>query len=150
MELSGPLDGWQWIFVVEGLVTIVFSILVFIFVPHFPAREIWLCEHDRALLLTRLEADKGKEAEHESGGLWLKYLVDYKIWLCTLLFFCADLSAGSLSSFNPTILSELGWTARRAQVMTIPVWVTGTTVALICNLLAGRLNKRWPFLFLAM
>jgi hypothetical protein len=59
-------------------------------------------------------------------------------------------SAGSLSSFNPTILSQLGWTARRAQVMTIPVWIVGTVIALTCNLLAGRLNKRWPFLLVAV
>ncbi|KIW00220.1 uncharacterized protein PV09_08260 [Verruconis gallopava] len=150
MDLGGPLDGWQWIFVVEGLVTIVFSVLVFIFCPNFPAKDNLLSEKDRAMLLARLEADKGKEVEKESTSTWLRAFVDYRVWLCTLLFFCADLSAGSLSSFNPTILSQLGWTARRAQVMTIPVWIVGTFVALTCNLLAGRLNKRWPFLLFAI
>jgi hypothetical protein len=91
MDLTGPLDGWQWIFVVEGLVTIAFSVLVFIFVPHFPAKDKWLSEHDRSMLLARLEVDKGRETVQEGGSSWLKYMVDYKIWLCTLLFFCADL-----------------------------------------------------------
>jgi hypothetical protein len=171
MDLSGPLDGWQWIFVVEGLITIVFAVLVFIFCPHFPAKDSWLSDKDRTMLLARLEADKGKEQEREDGKMWLKALVDYRVWLCTgklhhmhlllqlskvakhhvlVLFFLADVSAGSLSSFNPTILSELGWTAKRAQVMTIPVWIVGTVVALTCNLLAGRLNMRWPFLLAAM
>lgn len=150
MDLGGPLDGWAWIFVVEGLVTIVFAVLVFIFVPHFPAKDKWLSEKDRAHLLARLEADKGVEAEHEDGKMWLRALVDYRVWLCTALFFFADLSAGSLSSFNPTILSQLGWTAKRAQVMTIPIWIFGTVVALTCNFLAGRLNMRWPFLLAAM
>ena len=150
MDLGGPLDGWQWIFVVEGLITIVFAVLVFIFIPHFPAKDKWLSEQDRNMLLARLEADKGKEAEHESGKMWLKALIDYRVWLCTILFFLADVSAGSLSSFNPTILNELGWTAKWAQVMTIPIWIVGTVVALTCNLLAGRLNCRWPFLLAAM
>lgn len=68
----------------------------------------------------------------------------------TLLFFCADLSAGSLSSFNPTILSQLGWTSRRAQVMTIPVWIVGIVGALLSALASGRLNKRWPFILVAI
>jgi len=68
----------------------------------------------------------------------------------TLLFFCADLSAGSLSSFNPTILSQLGWTSRRAQVMTIPVWIVGIVGALSSCWYSGRLNTRWPFILPAI
>jgi hypothetical protein len=83
MDLSGPLDGWQWIFVVEGLITIVFAGLVFIFCPHFPAKDSWLSEKDRTMLLARLEADKGKESEREDGKMWLKALVDHRVWLCT-------------------------------------------------------------------
>lgn len=70
--------------------------------------------------------------------------------LRTVLFFCADMSAGSLASFNPTITSQLGWTARRAQVMTIPVWVTGIVGGLTASLAGGRFNQRWPLIFPAI
>jgi hypothetical protein len=140
------LAGWRWIFIIEGLITIFFSIFVFIFVPNFPAKDKWLSEHDRTRLLARLEADKGKANDSTEGVAWKKVLFDYKIWIMTLLFFCADMSAGSLSSFNPTILSQLGWTAKRAQVMTIPVWIVGICGALSSTLLSGYLGKRWVFI----
>lgn len=60
------------------------------------------------------------------------------------------MSAGSLASFNPTILSQLGWTARRAQVMTIPVWIIGIVGSLLATLVSGRINLRWPFIQLAI
>lgn len=60
------------------------------------------------------------------------------------------MSAGSLSSFNPTILSQLGWNERRAQVMTIPVWIVGVVGSLVATLLSGRLNMRWPFVLPAI
>jgi hypothetical protein len=60
------------------------------------------------------------------------------------------MSAGSLSSFNPTILSQLGWTERRSQVMTIPIWITGIVASLTSTLLSGRLNTRWPFIIPAI
>lgn len=60
------------------------------------------------------------------------------------------MSAGSISSFNPTILSQLGWTSRRAQVMTIPVWIAGIVSGLSTSLLSGRLNKRWIFILPAI
>jgi cyanate permease len=60
------------------------------------------------------------------------------------------MSAGSLSGFNPTIVSQLGWTRRRAQVMTIPVWITGIVGALLTSLITGRLNKRYPAILLSI
>lgn len=70
------------IFLVEGLVTIVFSIFVFIFTPHFPAQDKWMSKDDQAQLLARLQLDKG--AEKQTMGVkvnWKKIVFDYKIWL---------------------------------------------------------------------
>jgi Major Facilitator Superfamily len=122
MDIDGysGVAGWRWIFIIEGVITIFFSIFVFIFTPDFPGKNMNLNDSERARLVARLEADKGVESEALKNVGWFKILTDYRIWITTLLFFCADMSAGSLSSFNPTILSQLGWTRRRAQVMTIP------------------------------
>lgn len=122
MDIDGysGVAGWRWIFIIEGLITIFFSIFVFIFTPDFPGKNMDLSDSERARLIARLKADKGVESEAIKNVGWFKILTDYRIWITTLLFFCADMSAGSLSSFNPTILSQLGWTKRRAQVMTIP------------------------------
>ncbi|KAH8646655.1 major facilitator superfamily domain-containing protein [Xylariales sp. PMI_506] len=146
----GGLAGWRWIFIVEGIITIVFSFLVLIFTPHFPEQDKWFSESDQAHLLARLQADKGDEKEDVVKVKWTKIIFNYKIWLMTFLFFCSDMSAGSLSSFNPTILSELGWTSKRAQVMTIPVWIVGIVGALSTTLLSGHINKRWPFILPAI
>lgn len=83
MDLDGRagLGGWSWIFIIEGLITVFFSIFVFIFVPHFPAKDIWLKPHDRERLLARLEADKGKERKEVDDKPWTQVITDYKIWL---------------------------------------------------------------------
>jgi len=150
MDGVAGLGGWRWILILEGLITIFCSIFVFIFIPNFPAKDKWLKESDRTRLLARLEADKGQENAELKNVSWTKVFLNYKIWILTLLFFCADMSAGSLSSFNPTILSQLGWTKRRAQVMTIPVWIVGIVGALTSSLVVGKFNKRWPFILVAI
>jgi hypothetical protein len=82
MDLDGKanLGGWAWIFIIEGLLTIFFSIFVFIFVPNFPAREKGFSEHDQQRLLARLEADKGKDKALKDQP-WKRVVFDYKIWL---------------------------------------------------------------------
>ncbi|PGG99238.1 hypothetical protein AJ79_08630 [Helicocarpus griseus UAMH5409] len=146
MEGIGGYEGWRWIFILEGLLTIVFSIPVLLLVPNFPDRAKWLKPAEQAALVARLEADKGEAKKELSFSDWKQVAMDYRIWLLTTLFFCADMSAGSLSSFNPTILSQLGWTAKRAQVMTIPVWIIGIVGGIIAALGVGKYNNRTAYI----
>ncbi|KAL5342102.1 major facilitator superfamily domain-containing protein [Aspergillus crustosus] len=150
MDGTGGYEGWRWIFILEGLITVVFSIAVVVIVPNFPARATWLKPGEQEALLARLDVDKGPGEGEPTRRDWLNAAADWKIWILTLLFFCADMSAGSLSSFNPTILSQLGWTSRRAQVMTIPIWVVGTSVGLIAALAGGKIGNRTIFIFPAI
>lgn len=62
------------------------------------------------------------------------------------MFFCCDMTAASIASFTPMILTELGWTAERAQVMTVPVWATGFIFELGAGYLSSRTGLRFPFM----
>jgi hypothetical protein len=53
-------------------------------VPHFPAKDKWLNEDDRQMLLARLEADKGKEKDKVSKGEWIKVMLDSRVWLMSV------------------------------------------------------------------
>lgn len=81
MDGTAGYAGWRWIFIIEGLVTIFFSIFVFIFVPNFPANDTWLNETDKANLVARLEADRGLEKKELHNVSWTKTVFDYRIWL---------------------------------------------------------------------
>lgn len=61
------------------------------------------------------------------------------------MFFCCDMTAASIASFTPTILTELGWKAERAQVMSIPIWVIGFLFELGAGILSSRTGLRFPF-----
>lgn len=49
------------------------------------------------------------------------------------------------SFFTPTILKQLGWTAVRAQVMSIPVYIAATVVSLATAFASDRLHHRFAF-----
>lgn len=63
------------------------------------------------------------------------------------MFFCCDMTAASIASFAPTILTELGWTAARAQAMTIPIWLNAMVFQVVGAVLASRTGWRFPFVF---
>lgn len=97
------------------------------------------------MLLARLRHDRGTERLDFKGINWFRVFSDWKVWSFTIIYFCADMGAASISSFTPTILAELHWTAQRAQVMSIPIWMVGIVVTLSTSYASGKLSLRWPF-----
>ncbi|KAK4076569.1 uncharacterized protein Triagg1_4172 [Trichoderma aggressivum f. europaeum] len=138
-------EAWRWIFILEGLFTFAFGLAAWFIIPAFPQEAAFLSDDERAMLLARLRHDRGRERVDFKGINWIKLLTDWKIWSFTLIYFCADMGAASISSFTPTILAQLGWSASRAQVMSIPIWMVGIVVTLSTSYASGKLSLRWPF-----
>ncbi|KAH7356039.1 major facilitator superfamily domain-containing protein [Pyrenochaeta sp. MPI-SDFR-AT-0127] len=139
-------EGWRWIFILEGILTLAISFLVFLLVPDFPERTKILTPEEKEHLLETLRRDKGDQKLDLKSVNWLKTIGDYKIWFPTLMFFCCDMTAASMSSFIPTILTELGWKQARAQAMSIPIWVTGILFQFTSAFISGRTGWRFPFI----
>lgn len=55
------------------------------------------------------------------------------------------MTAASMASFIPTILTELGWTAAYAQAMSVPIWLTAMVFQVIGAFLSSRIGWRFPF-----
>lgn len=149
LEGAGGLHGWRWIFIIEGILTSVLAVGVILACPNFPedAQEWFLKPHERERLVYQLEQSRGAEVRGsaiDSVPLW-KVLVDWRIHLFTMCFFCCDITAASISAFSPTILTEMGWVSNYAQLMTMPIWASGIVSAFLFTWLASFLNRRTPF-----
>ncbi|KAF2005679.1 MFS general substrate transporter [Amniculicola lignicola CBS 123094] len=139
-------EGWRWIFIIEGCFTLFISFFVFLLVPDFPERTKVLNANEKAHLLAKLRYDKGDQKISFQSVNWFKTIFDYKIWFPTLMFFCCDMTAASMASFIPTILTELGWKAAKAQAMSIPIWLTGIVAQIFGCWISGRVGIRFPFI----
>lgn len=56
----GGYDGWRWIFIIEGLATVVIAISSKFLIPDWPETAKFLNEEEHALLLRRLASDHGE------------------------------------------------------------------------------------------
>lgn len=54
--------GWRWIFILEGLLTVLVSFAFFFLLPNFPEEVKWLTEDERKYVKARLQIDQGKSA----------------------------------------------------------------------------------------
>lgn len=110
----GGKPGWAWIFILEGLTTIVVGLVSYWAVYDFPDQATFLSEDDRKRVVRRLAADKQSSAEREEFKMdyfWAS-VKDWKTYTSAIIYMGCDGSLYAFSLFIPTILNELVSTAR--------------------------------------
>ncbi|GAB7355534.1 hypothetical protein MBLNU459_g6016t1 [Dothideomycetes sp. NU459] len=146
MHGVGGYAGWRWIFIMEGLITIVVSVLsVFVIVP-FPEQNKSFTAEEKSVILARIARDGIQEDESEKG--WRRVVTacsDVKVWLAILVYFGAEENASGVVAFQPTVLKGLGYTSTGAQVHSIPIYATAFVIMLCCAFTSERLRQRYVF-----
>ncbi|KAL1617979.1 hypothetical protein SLS54_007512 [Diplodia seriata] len=147
MKGVGGLNGWRWIFIIEGLLTIVVSLLAYLFIANYPSTASFLTPAERTHTTTRLAADSdATAAEPFSWPLVLHSLRDPKCWLYGLAFHTLSLPLYTLSLFLPSIIKSLGYTAARAQLLTVPPYALATLLTVAVAHYSTLLHRRAPFI----
>ncbi|KAI1343738.1 major facilitator superfamily domain-containing protein [Xylariaceae sp. FL0016] len=142
----GGYGAWRWIFILEGLLTIVVALVAKLYVPDWPETASFLNEADRRLLLARLAADVG-EARMDTLDKDARRRIfrDWKIYVGTVMYFGVVNTGYAGSFFIPTIIKQMGYKAEEAQARTIPIYVVATALCLCTAYLADRLKHRYAF-----
>ena len=131
------LANWQWLFVLEGIPSIVVGLLTLVIVVDKPADATWLTAHEKRLLVADLEADHRNAGPREHG--FSRALRLPRVWLLTLIHFCALSSNLTLGFWVPSIIQGFGVTNTLTIGMLSVVPYLG---ALIGMVLVGRHSDR--------
>lgn len=105
------LSGWQWLFLVEGVITIGFGFVIWFFLPDFPEQARWLNENEKAFVQARLPANAPRASEADFK--WIEIVEackDKRMWLFTLVWATMTVGTSGLSFWQPTIIADLGFT----------------------------------------
>ncbi|CAD6566176.1 MAG: hypothetical protein ASARMPRED_008572 [Alectoria sarmentosa] len=147
----GGYDGWRWIFIIEGLATFAFAVISRFFIVDWPETAKFLTPAERQLLIRRLSEDMADaRMDRLDSKARRRAFGDWKIYVGILMYLGVNNTGYSTSFFTPTILSELGWTAVRAQVLSIPIYIVAAVTCLISALLTDRLQHRYAFAMLGV
>ncbi|PPQ62988.1 hypothetical protein CVT24_006094 [Panaeolus cyanescens] len=85
MDGIGGKAGWQWIFILEGLFTVVIAVISYWAIQDFPDDAKFLSEPERVFIIRRLQADMKLSAAGEkfsSKYVW-QSLADRKTWIAS-------------------------------------------------------------------
>ncbi|KXJ92543.1 major facilitator superfamily domain-containing protein [Microdochium bolleyi] len=138
--------SWRWIFILEGLLTVLAGIAGKWCIPDWPEKAKFLSDEERTMLLARLAADTGGATMDRLDKKAAKRIVtDWKMYAGSIAFMCVSSNGYAGSFFIPTILSQMGFKSAEAQIRTIPVYIVATAMCLAAAYFADRMRHRYAF-----
>jgi MFS family permease len=162
--LGGPISGWimnsmggkaglanwQWLFLFEGVPSIVVGILTLVVLVDKPTEAGWLTKRDKQLVIADLKADHCQAGPREHGLVQALKLP--RVWLLTLIYFCVIGGVTTIGLWIPSIIRGLGVTRNHAigLLTAVPYIVAVIGMVLVSGhsdqMLERRYHSALPYL----
>ncbi|AIL32037.1 hypothetical protein IX83_00680 [Basilea psittacipulmonis DSM 24701] len=131
-DTHASLMGWQWMFLIEGGITVILGVCVYFLLADHPEQAKWLTQKEKAYLASysAFATEKNKVK-----GQFLSVLKDFRVYLMSYSYFCVIACLYIINFWLPTMLKEAGIQDIQTigKLTSIP-WL----IAIVCMFLAAK------------
>ena len=161
MSGVGGKAAWAWIFILEGLLSVLVSMgaywaindypSTYVTYPHYVTRlkkysAKFLTPEEKLEVERRLADDHGNLSNVFDYKYVWQAIGDWKIYIHMLICMAGFCPIYSFSLFLPTIVKNMGYTSNDAQLMTVPPYVVACFFTISASWFADRVKQRGIFL----
>ncbi|KAJ0418910.1 major facilitator superfamily domain-containing protein [Aspergillus carlsbadensis] len=157
MSGLGGYNGWRWIFLLEGALTVILGLASFWILPDSPSHSsCWLSDREIGYLNALYRKYRGVHTQQnhleESPTKQQKWkvvysvLTDWQIYLQGLIFMSSSVPTYALKFTLPQIMVNMGFSSTSAQLLSAPPYVAGAISAIVVATFADRVSWRLPFI----
>ncbi|TFK29438.1 high-affinity nicotinic acid transporter [Coprinopsis marcescibilis] len=140
-------NGWQWIFIIEGAVTIGLGVLAWMFAADFPETSRFVNEEQRKMVLDRVEADrKDSVPDQVTAAKIIKIILDPISWSFGIMFLASTMPAYAVGFFITPILFSMGYTMSEALLLSSPPAGAAMISTFFFAWIADKTKLRAPWL----
>ncbi|EME87826.1 uncharacterized protein MYCFIDRAFT_184710 [Pseudocercospora fijiensis CIRAD86] len=149
----GGLEGWRYMFLVQGLITIFLGALTYFWMVDFPElahKSLWfLTPEEQDLAIGRIQKDrKDVQADPFTWGKVLVHAKDAKVYGFACMFFLVNIVSTALSYFLPIILqSGMGFSENESILLSAPPYYYSVIPVIISSVVSDKYNIRGPVIF---
>ncbi|KAH7385158.1 major facilitator superfamily domain-containing protein [Phaeosphaeria sp. MPI-PUGE-AT-0046c] len=126
LQLAGQngLSGWQWLFIIEGIMTLVVFVVFIALLPKSTVHTKpihgyfdYFTTKDRTILSSRMSAlQRSAKADLNWASLKGAFL-DIRLWLHMILNMASLAPKGGLQLYGPSVIKGLGFSKTRANAL---------------------------------
>ncbi|KAB8211052.1 major facilitator superfamily domain-containing protein [Aspergillus parasiticus] len=120
-HISGSIPAWKWLFIIYGIITVVWSIVFVLFMPDSPLTARFLSQSERADAEERVKVNQTtiKHDRIQWHQVW-EALADYKIYILFLFQVANNIPNGGLTMFSAIVVKGFGFSTLQTYLLAIP------------------------------
>ncbi|KAF4119913.1 Major Facilitator Superfamily [Geosmithia morbida] len=148
-------SGWRWLFLLEGLVTLVIGILSWGMMPAGPCqtrswfrgKNGWFTDHEESIMVNRLLRDDPSKGDMNNrqgvnGSKLVAALSDWEQWPLYLIGLTAYIPPSPPSTYISYILREIGFSVFHANLLVMPSQVLFAINLVILSWVSVKFKER--------
>jgi ACS family tartrate transporter-like MFS transporter len=136
IETAG-LHGWQWMYLLEAIPTLLLGFAVLIWMPDNPAKAKWLTASEKTVVLARLAADP--KAEVHGFGEMVK---DWRVWALMIPDFAIVFGIYALGLWMPTMVKAMGYSNLQTSFVVMVPYVFSLAILWVFGVSSDRSGRR--------
>jgi ACS family tartrate transporter-like MFS transporter len=139
------LAGWRWIFILEGVLTVVLGVVTLFVLVNRPQEAMFLSEDEKKWLATKMKAEHETRSKVVKMSKW-GTLKNGRVWYFTLCYFGYAFGMSLLFFWVPQILKRLSSVLTNTQVgwiSSIPYVCAVIAMVTIARHSDKTMERRW-------
>jgi ACS family tartrate transporter-like MFS transporter len=102
------MEGWQWMYILEGLPSVLMSIAVYFYLTDNPRNAQWLQKGEIDWLVDKIDQEQILADKTAHSG-FMKVILDIRILMCAFANFSMQGATYSITLFLPALITQLGY-----------------------------------------
>ena len=137
------LRGWQVMFIVEAIPTVLIGILAFFYLTDRPSDARWLTTEEKGWLDGTISGERRHIESQHGIGMWRSFF-DPKVLLLSLNYIGIVTANLGLLLFLPQIIKQLGVSNMQVGWVTMIPYIFGAISMVFCGWVSDRIgDRRW-------
>lgn len=120
-HIGGSLEPWRWLFIIFGLITALWGVILYFTLPDSPLTARFLTQRERKIvdrrpqkILHSFKTDKWSRSQ------CIEALIDPKTWLISLIIGVSSITNGVVSNFGALIIKSFGFDELNTILLGMP------------------------------
>jgi ACS family tartrate transporter-like MFS transporter len=137
MNGIGGLYGWQWLFLIEGIPSVLLAFVTLAYLPDGPAKASWLTAVEKKWIAERLERERTHT--HSTGAA----MTSRRVWTFAAIYFGIVMGFYGITFWLPQIVKALsGMTDFFVGCLAAIPWIAATVIMVITSKHSDRTRER--------
>jgi len=105
LDSYAGLHGWQWLFLLEGIPSVILGVAVFYYLTDYPRDASWLSSEQKYWLVSEMEKEEQQRKQRFNADR-LSAVLQWRVWLLIAIYSTLAVGTNASGAYFPKLIKQ--------------------------------------------